>query len=116
MFDAKYKSHWGETLAGGTWEGAREDVFQVLAYMGVFNCLYGGVIFPTKRAVHTMPEPVPVEAGRWPGRMFIRIPYKIPETDSAVEFRRSLDQNAAEIVETLKQLVGQASSQIPKTQ
>ena len=51
VFDAKYKSNWGEVYKNepnsNSWsDKVREDVFQVLAYMYAFDCQYGGVIFP----------------------------------------------------------------------
>lgn len=52
VFDAKYKSNWGEVYKNelnglNDWnDKVREDVFQVLAYMYALGCQYGGVIFP----------------------------------------------------------------------
>jgi len=112
VLDAKYKSCWGETLQSqGAWESAREDVFQILAYMGVFNCLYGGVIFPVQEDERQRMVSDFVEEKRWPGRSFVRIPYVIPSTESAKDFRKELEQNAADIAVKLKELIAKTTEE-----
>lgn len=55
VLDAKFKNAWAEAYARENWEenegwyGAKEirkDLFQVIAYMHIFQCNTGGVIFP----------------------------------------------------------------------
>ena len=115
VFDAKYKKHWGEAVySGGTWKDAREDVFQIITYMHVFDCAYGGAIFPIEEMaglnLTEVERPIVLEAKRCPDSWFVRLPYVIPAEEDFVVFRQKLDENAKTIVRKLEKLIEMAET------
>jgi len=114
VVDAKYKGHWGETLAKQkAWgDEVRDDTFQVMAYMLALNCKYGAVVFPVQGQKDSViadcipskdkPTTVGVISELCPGRFFFRVPYIVPEASvSNTDFRNGLRKVEALIQEQL---------------
>lgn len=116
VLDAKYRMSWANTLSphakdsNSGWNDVRYDVFQILSYMLVVDCKYGGVIFPISQR-DTTPElleeavtPVPV-SDYCPDRYFARIPYIIPEIrENEQDYRQAFEASDRMLIEFLDQL------------
>lgn len=106
VFDAKYRLPWTQTYdltrkhptAAWTLPNIREDVFQVLSYMYLFDLSTGGVIFPYPS---DDPKPDPIRVfisetlrGEDNFRLF---PFPLPITaDSSRDFDQIMEKNSSD--------------------
>ncbi len=89
-FDAKYKLYWSKALNDDDWEKSREDVFQVMSYMYLFECRYGGIVFPYDGG-----DGKAVIRKYYVGQnrikdQIILIPIEIPQNEDWMEFKDSI--------------------------
>lgn len=56
VIDAKYKNQWEEIASGkkDDWQGAREDIFQIISYMHLYQCKKSGIICPCRQATEKL--------------------------------------------------------------
>lgn len=104
VFDAKYKQHWEKDRKSVVWNGAREDVFQILSYMYAFDCSQGGVIFPVRMGKETeLPEMENYIVGQSQKEaVFWLIPVPVPEEENTALFRRKMDAALETVKETMQ--------------
>lgn len=121
VIDAKYRKAWEGTVSqeGVTndkiWDGVRNDVFQVMAYMLSLECKYGGTAFPIQgeklkyiiKTFSVYPNNLNALDGNRPERTFFTLPIYIPKYDnkSYREFSAEFDGNLKKISEKFKELI-----------
>lgn len=113
VFDAKYKTSWGVAYnngdGNGDWKHTREDIYQVLSYMLIFNCKTGGVVFPVRendiiKNNNDMPELLYYKIGqKCEDRLFCLVPYIIPNETNDLDFRKKIADYGEKLRQKLKE-------------
>lgn len=108
VLDAKYKSHWGNTLKGKDWKYLRDDTYQIISYALIFDCTYCGVIFPVAaETTHDdAKDPLEVPISDYcQDRFFVRIPYYIPKpADNEESYRQAFKRSDQAMIDRLTAL------------
>lgn len=108
VLDAKYRDVWGKVYGGtDSWgDRTREDILQLIAYMHIFRCKTGGVVFPIRGAapssiesnefkIDAMEEGVETSRFPLPEERFVLLPYYIPTSCSKpAEFEAAMENSA----------------------
>lgn len=111
VLDAKYKRVWADVYKHNPerWDNqTREDVLQIIAYMHIFQCKEGGVIFPVNsgKAHWEATDIKEFELHRnLPEEKFLLIPYFIPgqaDAPEAKDFVSIMEKNSARIYQFFK--------------
>lgn len=109
VLDAKYKKVWEDIYKSevkgekNSWDDrTREDVLQIIAYMHIFRCGTGGVIFPVSNGKVNWKAADIREFElhkNLPEEKFLLIPYFIPDQADAPDFKNIMEQNSKRIRE-----------------
>lgn len=117
ILDAKYKRKWEEAFTSKNdkrkWEGVREDVFQILAYMYTFKCDRAGVVCPVvcednpewKEKKYTIDENKNNDQNR---PAFYIVPFKIPSKiqDNGSSYEEKMKEAEEEFRESVNRILG----------
>ncbi len=114
VFDAKYKLYWSNALKNDEWDKSRDDVFQVMSYMYLFGCKYGGIVFPYDGDDN--PSSIRkyyIGGGQENGialtkEQMILIPIRIPQEDTWLRFKDKIQKEFEEKESELKTLMGES--------
>lgn len=92
VFDAKYKSSWGDLYQGKkNWNAVRNDLYQVISYMHILKSSHGGILFPIKVS-EAAAKTYRLLKDEMPDRIHL-IPVLIPQSqDSFYSYAQTFDE------------------------
>lgn len=99
VLDAKYKNSWAKAVEDPDGSWPREDTFQILSYMYVYNCDIGGILCPVPEGKYNEKKLAYSVGGQLVGKFVILLPLQIPdgEKKSYAEFEAAMKEKEQEL-------------------